>query len=124
LELLVVHALKGTKATGNAEKVQRVLTFIRDEMTKVRLEDPANSANVVTELMTSSEKTLASTLAGEAIRQLEAVEEEDEKLRAWQTIFKEESTAKHFYPTSTGVVIKRKPDPQQKPVNIPPAWRP
>jgi len=106
LELLVVHALKGTKATGNAEKVQKVLTFIRDEMPKVRLEDPANSANVVTELMTSSEKTLASTLAGEAIRQLEAVEKEDEKVRAWQSIFKEESTGKS---TSTPLIIRREP---------------
>lgn len=110
LELMVVHALKGTGATGNAKKVQEVLTFIRDNMTTVRLEDPANSDNVVTELLTSSEKLLAATLAGEAITRLEAVEEgeEDEKVGAWQWIFKEEATGKQAR-TSTPLIVRREP---------------
>lgn len=110
LELLVIHALKGTGVTGSAKKAQEVLTFIRDNMTTVRLEDPANSNNVVTELLTSSEKLLASTLAGEAITRLEAVEEdeEDEKVGAWKWIFKEESTGKEAE-ASTPLIVRREP---------------
>lgn len=108
LELLVVRVLKDSKITRNPRKVREVLVFIRDQISDVRLEDPANSANVVSELLTPTEKIFASSLAGEAIRILDSAQNEGAEVEAWRKVFKEEAGETHNT-VSTPLVIRREP---------------
>src|SRR5690606_17837639 len=58
VELLVIRAYNNCSdmPTDVWGQLKEVLEFIRDNVTKIRVEDPANSNNVVSDTMTQSEK--------------------------------------------------------------------
>ena len=90
LEILVVETLKGSKSKDNyAKSLYSILAEIKDKMKTIKLVDPANSNNVVSETMKSSEKEIAASKAEEALKILE--ENENDELLAWKKIFDEES---------------------------------
>ena len=51
LELLTIRALKGQDLRGYDSKLAAVLRFLRDNIQTIRFEDPANSNNVISDLI-------------------------------------------------------------------------
>ena len=62
------------------EQLEMVLKFIRDNVKTIRLEDPANSNNVVSEIMTKSEKE---SLYWEIKQMLELIEYSADNLKSY-----------------------------------------
>lgn len=56
LELLTIKALESCKGEGLDDQVLHVLRFIRDNVENVKLVDPANSNNIVSDLVDQSDK--------------------------------------------------------------------
>jgi hypothetical protein len=86
LEILVVRALKtATDTTDYATNINTVLMLLRDEIKTIRLEDPANSNNIVTNGMDDTAKELVALKAGEALGYLET--NKDDEIAGWEAIF-------------------------------------
>lgn len=99
MEIATVKTLKDSKAKDDLSKsLQEMLTCLRDNMESMRLEDPANSNNIVSEAMSASDKSIVANKAAEALKILE--DKEKDELGGWQMIFDEESeTGKWSGPT-------------------------
>ena len=69
LELLTIKALEGFKSDDYGERMLHVLKFVRDNVETIRLVDPANSNNVVSDLIDSSDKTNMKTQAISSLAQ-------------------------------------------------------
>jgi len=65
LELAVIEALKGRKIRELDLNFQNVLKFLSEELPNRRFIDPANSNNVISEQLTSSEKNVIAQKAKE-----------------------------------------------------------
>jgi hypothetical protein len=61
-------------------KLKMTMEFIRDNVETIRLEDPANSNNVVSDTMTDSEKE---NLANDMEMMLDRIEEDEENLKVY-----------------------------------------
>jgi len=95
LELFVVRTMEGFEDKNNLQKsFDKLLNDLAVEFEIMRLVDPANSNNIVTDTMTDSEKM---NVAQQARIDLEKIHESEE-LGDWQTIFKDQS-AKSTPPT-------------------------
>ncbi|MDR7270676.1 hypothetical protein J2X20_003334 [Pelomonas saccharophila] len=66
LELAVLEALNGRRLGDLAVNVSAALEWLRDNMRTVRLVDPANTNNVVTDDLTAAERAAIATAAGVA----------------------------------------------------------
>lgn len=72
LELLVIEVLKGSKA-ALSEQVVTLLTRLRDEPEKIKIEDPANpSGNDLSDLWNDPVRSVASTVAGSTLATIKA----------------------------------------------------
>lgn len=85
LEIFTVKALEevGDKS-DYADNVKLVLTKLGDEIETIKLEDPANSNNIVTEDIDASSKSIIASKAKEAI---ELVEENKDDTAGWESVF-------------------------------------
>ena len=68
LELAVIEALK-CKRFGITDNFLTVLDYLSNEFSSARFVDPANTANIISDNLTSSEKTVIASKAGESRRQ-------------------------------------------------------
>jgi hypothetical protein len=57
LELAVIEAMRGRISQGSVKDVQSVLRFLSTEFSGRRIVDPANSNNIISDDLTTSEKT-------------------------------------------------------------------
>lgn len=90
LELFVVRVLSGSHAKSDLKKsFLTVLESFRDEFEKMQLVDPANSGNIVSQLIPGSEKTMVALAAKSA---LQTVSDSDD-VNNWKTIFNEKKQA-------------------------------
>jgi hypothetical protein len=64
----------------------RFLTTCKDNLPTACLVDPANGANVVSNLMTDGEKGLVSTHASQNLDDLERESEDEGRVRVWRVI--------------------------------------
>lgn len=83
LELITIRAFEdnaGRISSGLWEKLEMVMKYIRDKVEGIRLEDPANSNNVVSETLNAFEKK---DLSEEMSRMLERVGGNSEMLRIY-----------------------------------------
>ena len=105
LELFAVRALSGSHNKADLTKsFRQVLESLRDEFGRVQLVDPANTNNIVSQLVDSSAKALIAQAAKTA---LETVGESDE-IADWQTVFRETgSKHSHVPPISPGPSVLR-----------------
>lgn len=88
LELFVVHALSGYQNKGDLAKgFIKVLQAFKDDFSSTRLEDPANTNNIVSELVEDSDKRVISQAAESTLK----VIEESEDIENWEKVFKDES---------------------------------
>ncbi len=95
LELFVVRALIGSHDKSNLTKsFRRVLEAMKDEFGTLQLVDPANSNNIVSKLVTSSEEVVVVHAAEQA---LNAIGESDD-VGNWQTVFREEDNKGYRVP--------------------------
>jgi hypothetical protein len=67
LELLTIRALKDTNYQGYDTKLMAVFAFLRDHLARLRLVDPANSGNVISDLMDDAHKRAVASAAGNAV---------------------------------------------------------
>lgn len=89
LELFVVRTLSGSQSKSNLSKsFRQVLEALRDDFGRVQLVDPANTNNIVSQLIEPSTKAIVSSAASSA---LETVGVSDQ-LAGWQTVFRETRT--------------------------------
>ena len=65
LELMTIEALKGTSTTDLEQQLLKVFGHIRDTIARVRIVDPANSNNIVSDAWTDTDR-MAIKLAAEA----------------------------------------------------------
>jgi hypothetical protein len=56
LELLTIRALKGSQVSGYDEKLLSIFSFLKENIKTIRLEDPANSNNIITDLISTATK--------------------------------------------------------------------
>jgi hypothetical protein len=56
LELLTIRALKGSQVSGYDNKLLTIFSFLKDNIKTVRLEDPANSNNIITDIIPTATK--------------------------------------------------------------------
>jgi hypothetical protein len=68
LEMAVIEALRGRR-DNLAQNVHHVLGYIADNLVTARIEDPANSANDISDDLTAAEKRVVATQAGVSFRQ-------------------------------------------------------
>ncbi|MCH2229188.1 MAG: nucleotidyltransferase [Crocinitomicaceae bacterium] len=82
VELITIKAFEKCSdvPTGIWEKLEMVLEYIRDNVQTIRLEDPANSNNVVSDTMTDSEKE---NLHWDVKQMLEMIESSDDNLKSY-----------------------------------------
>ncbi len=66
LELTVIEALKGYRSGTLASNVMRVFDYLRDSFTNARVVDPANSNNIISDTLTSSEKAAIRSAAAQS----------------------------------------------------------
>jgi hypothetical protein len=63
LELSVIAALSGYRVGNTANNVLTVLEYLRDRFMNARIQDPANTANIISEDLTQAEKQAIATQA-------------------------------------------------------------
>ena len=93
LELLVIDCLKGSKSKDDLQRsVKQFLEYLRDSISEVRLEDPANTNNVVSDNWSDNERRIISSKAKEA---LDIVDSDANDLDKWREVFKEPKSDKY-----------------------------
>ena len=68
LEFIVLNALKNQRTSDIAENVLKVLSFLSDDLLNVKIIDPTNSNNVLTDDLSYSEKKYISSIAYSALK--------------------------------------------------------
>jgi hypothetical protein len=85
-EMFVVEELKGSKSKDDLEKsLLKVLEGLRDRLTAIRLVDPANTNNIISGLLTDSEKTSIAGAAEGSLKQI--AESSSDPLIGWKAAF-------------------------------------
>jgi hypothetical protein len=108
LELFVVRAMNGSRNKTNlTEGFREVLGAFRDEFGSVQLVDPANTNNVVSQTITSSDKTAVS---GAALAGMQLIEDSDD-IADWRAVFNEQGddAGKDFRHTFPGPAVVSSP---------------
>lgn len=85
LEMLAVRFLEQPGDSLESDMI-RFLTTCRDNLPTACLVDPANGANIVSNLMTDGEKELVSTHASQNLDDLERESEDEGRVRVWRSI--------------------------------------
>lgn len=108
-EIAIVEALKGSKSKEDFSKSLRVVfEQFRDEIQKVKLVDPANTNNIVSEAVSSAEKGVIAAKAGEALKILE--DNKEDEILGWKKVFNEatsDDVGKSF--SGSGGFVPRSP---------------
>ncbi len=86
LELFVVRALSGSRSEDDLKRsFLKVLEMLKDEFKTIQLVDPANTNNIVSQLVSSSEKAIVAQAAEGAFNKVNDSDDPDE----WKSIFNE-----------------------------------
>ena len=81
IELITIKAIDNKDVTGDLwERLKTVLEYIKDEVKKVSLPDPGNSANEVADTLTDLEK---STLSDDMKYMIERIEENSDNIKMY-----------------------------------------
>ena len=108
LELLVVKCLSGSRSKSDLEiSFKKVLECMSDEILKIRLEDPANTNNIVSDNCSEVEKN---TIALRAKSALFSINKDPGNIDVWRSIFKEFSPAKAVA-TGPSVIVRNPSKP-------------
>jgi len=103
LELLVIKCLESSRTKDNLQySFKKFLEYLKDSILDVRLEDPTNTNNIVSDNWAGTERQLISSKAEEASSVLGEDSGNSEK---WKEIFKEPGTEKYI---STASIIVNK----------------
>ncbi|HVU06645.1 MAG TPA: hypothetical protein VHE10_02560 [Candidatus Paceibacterota bacterium] len=110
LELFVVEVLKGSQNKGDLRSgFIKVMEALRDNFGSMQLVDPANSNNVVSRTIDSSQRVMVSHVADETLSKIE----DSTNLSDWRAVFHEENdrgtTASRSYTPDAGPTIINNP---------------
>jgi len=105
LELLVVKCLEGSTVKDDLQRsFKKILEYLRDNISNIKLEDPANTNNIVSENWSEAERAVISSKAKES---LEIIDEDVDKPDKWREIFKEPKSDKHISASSIVITKER-----------------
>jgi len=103
LELLIIKCLESYNAKDNLQSsFKKFLEYLRDSISDVRLEDPANTNNVVSDNWSDGERQIISSKAEEALNIVDSDSDDPDK---WREIFREPKSDKYIGESS--VVITK-----------------
>ncbi len=89
LEIFVVRALTGSRNKSNPKAAFReVLGAMKDQFGMLQLVDPANKANIVSQLISPSHRVMVAKTAEEAWKKVS----QSDNLANWKSVFREESS--------------------------------
>ena len=108
LELFVIKALESSKNTHIENKLMEVFQYIVDNIETLKLEDPANTNNIISDQVSPSEKERMKDLAQDIISTRNTLIDDEETVSFWGTIFWEVEIKKTY---STPNNIKHTPSP-------------
>jgi len=104
-ELFTINALNDSRNKDDlAASFVKVMTALKDELISTRLEDPANSNNIVSDSITSANKSLIAQKAAETIETLNS--SFGNEISRWKKVFDEASE-----PTIGPTIINNPPKP-------------
>lgn len=107
LELLVLKAMEDSKSkSDHKSSFVKLLEYLRDEISEVRLEDPANSNNVVSDNWTSAERSSLSAMASSS---LSLIEKDEDDVDSWKKVFNETSPKAEYSPST--IIVKNPSKP-------------
>jgi hypothetical protein len=113
LEILAVRFLE--KPSGDLESnMIRFLSVCRDSLPTARLLDPANSNNVISDLMTDADKELVSNHASQDLENLDGESEDEARVRAWMSILRESPRQVEDTIAPPEVLVRQPPKPWSK----------
>lgn len=108
LELLVVKCLSGSRTKSDLEvSFKKVLECLSNELLKIRLEDPANTNNVVSDNWSEPERN---AIAMRAKFALDSINKDSDNIDVWRSVFKETAPAKASV-TGPSVIVKNPSKP-------------
>lgn len=90
LEILAVECLEKPGETLEANMIY-FLSVCRDSLRSVRLLDPANTNNVISDLMSNADKNAVAECAAQSIETLNGNPDGDARTGAWATVLRESS---------------------------------
>ena len=67
LELTVIEALRYSQLSSPSDQVRRVLEYLRDSFVNARVQDPANTNNIISDDLTVAEKSAIKSAATRAL---------------------------------------------------------
>ncbi|HEY5220847.1 MAG TPA: nucleotidyltransferase [Candidatus Paceibacterota bacterium] len=111
LELFVVKALDGSSNKNNPKAAFiEVMEAMKDQFGELHLEDPANSNNDISQLISSSHRVMVVKAAEEAVGKIS----ESDDVSDWKRVFREnnDEPMKFSAPPSTGPSVIRNPSGQ------------
>jgi len=103
LELLVVRCLNGVQKNNLKNCFMKFLECLKNDISDIRLEDPANQGNIVSDDWSDAERSNASSKASSA---LDSVNDDSDNVDLWKQIFMEPAEDKYV---STGSTVIRSP---------------
>lgn len=97
LDIFLIESFKGYTGTDLENAFKKALQEIADRFETAQIVDPANTGNIVSKVMTDSEKQNVASRAKDA---LQAIEDAEDKTSAWKNVFldTEQKTTAAYYP--------------------------
>jgi hypothetical protein len=96
LELAVIRAMDDFSDKDDLEKsLREALLFLKDNIQNVKLVDPANSNNIVSEILSEADKAIISMSAENSLEIIESVDEPGES--EWKRVFREVTASTNIY---------------------------
>ena len=108
LELFVVRTLSGSRDKGNlTESFRTVMEALKDDYGSTQLVDPANSNNIVSQMVDPAEEVMVAQAAEEASEKIGSSDD----IASWKDVFRENNDGGNIYrpSPSTGPTIIRNP---------------
>lgn len=89
LEIFVVQALKGSREKDNLkDSFTKTTEAFKNDFGSVQLVDPANTGNIISDLISSSHRALVVRAAEEAFAKIE----DSDDLESWKSVFREKDS--------------------------------
>ena len=110
LEMLAVRFLEKPGDSIESDMI-RFLTTCRDNLPTARLVDPANSNNVISDLIADPDKELISAHASQDLENLDSASDDEARVRAWMSVLMESHRPVEDTIAAPRILVRQPPKP-------------